>query len=463
MVSSNFFRVLGVEPELGRGFLPEEDRVAGRDAVAVLSYGTWQQEFAGDPAVLGRKVRIAGIDFTIVGVAPERFTGLHPYIREAAFVPLAMWPQVVNVPRIDPLSTRDFRSLTIKARLSPGVTLAEARAELAAIGLDLERAFPDTNKNQALTAQTEFDVRFERRPLNAWLLVMVTTLAVAVLCVACANVAGLLASRAPVRAREIALRMALGAGRARIVRQLITESLGIALAGGIGGLAVGFVGIVLMRQIQFPTEVVSIPLLQINQRALVFSLAVAMTSAFVFGLGPAIQTTRVNLTSALKSTDVEAFSRQRVSGRSVLVALQVALSLVLLTVAVGSYQVFQRAFEKGPGFRISQMAKVTIDPGQARYGETQATLFFEQALDNARRLAWGRLRRSHIRHAAFLIRVRVVDRARGLPAAGGAGERAVVHEQCGRGVLRHDGDSDRGGASVSFDGQGRCATRGDRQ
>jgi putative ABC transport system permease protein len=387
MVSSNFFRLLGVEPEIGRSFLPDEDRVAGRDAVAVLSYGTWQQEFAADPSVLGRRIRIAGLDFTIVGVAPERFTGLHPYVREAAFVPLAMWPQVVNVPGLDPLSSRDVRSLTVKARLNPGVTLDGARAELKALGLDLEREYPDTNRNQGLTAQTELEVRFERRPLDAWLLVMVTTLAFAVLCVSCANVAGLLASRAPVRAREIALRMALGAGRARLVRQLITESVWIALAGGLGGLIVGHIGIVLLRQIQLPTEVVSMPLLQINQRALVFSLTVAMASAFVFGLGPAIQTTGVNLTGALKTTDVDVARPRCVSGRSVLVALQVALSLVLLTVSVSSYQVFSRAFAKGPGFRISQMAKMTIDPSQARYTEAQAVQFFERALEDVRRLS----------------------------------------------------------------------------
>jgi putative ABC transport system permease protein len=231
--------VLGVEPEVGRAFLTDEDRVPGRDAVAILSYGIWRQEFAGDPSVLGRRVRIAGLEFTVVGVTPERFTGLHPYVRNAIYVPLAMWPQIVSFQQVDPLTSRDVRTLTVKGRVNPGVTLAEARAELGAIGADLERAYPETNRNHGLTAQTELDVRFEQRPLDAWLIVMLTTLSVAVLCVACANVAGLLTSRAPVSAREIALRQAIGAGRARLVRQLITESLGIALAGGIGGLAVG--------------------------------------------------------------------------------------------------------------------------------------------------------------------------------------------------------------------------------
>ena len=386
MVSGDFFEQLDVEPVLGRGFLPEEDQVAGRDAVVVLSHATWQQEFASDPAVIGRTVYVAGIEFTIVGVAPEEFTGLHRIVQEAAFVPLAMWPRVISFPHVDPLTARDFRNLTVKGRLKPGLTLTAAQAELSAIGRALEQAYPETNDKQALVAQTELEVRFERSPLDAWLMVVLTTLSFAVLCVACANVAGLLASRAPVRAREIALRMAVGAGRARLVRQLITESLGIALAGGICGLAVGHVGVVLLRQIQFPTEVVSMPLLQLNQRALVFSMAMALLSAVLFGLGPAIQTTRVNLVAALKTSDADLTRRTRLTGRNLLVGLQVALSLVLVTVSIWAFQVFATAFSEGPGFRTSQMAKITLDPSQAHYSEAESAAFFERAADAARRL-----------------------------------------------------------------------------
>jgi predicted permease len=390
MVSSNFFHVLGVDPEIGRGFLPHEDRVSGSGAVAVLSYGTWQQEFAGNRSVLGQKVQIGGVEFTVVGIAPERFTGLHPYIKEVAFVPITMWSRVVSLPHVNPFDQRDFRSVNVKGRLNRGVSLPEARAELATIGNDLERAYPATNARQGLTAETELEERFERRPLDSALIVMMTTLSIAVLCVACANVAGLLASRAPVRAREMALRLAVGAGRARLIRQLITESLGIALAGGMCGLGVGYVGIALLRQIDLPTEVVSLPMLQLDERALLFSLSLAMASAFLFGLGPAIQTTRVNLVNALKATDADATKRHRLTLRGLLVGVQVALSLVLLTMSVYAVQVFRRSFGEGPGFRTSQIAKVTIDPSQARYGETQATQFFERALDNAHRLPGAR-------------------------------------------------------------------------
>lgn len=386
LVSANFFKVLGVEPQIGRGFLPEEDQVPGRDAVVVLSYGIWQQQFSGDPAVLGRKIRIGGIEFTIVGVAPEHFTGLHPFIREGVFVPLAMWRALAGSSRVDPFTTRDLRDLTVKGRLSPGVTIAEARAELAHISSDLARAYPDSNTDQELTAQTEMEERFEARPLDARLVLMMTTLSIAVLCVACANVAGLLASRAPVRSREIALRLAVGAGRARLVRQLVTESLGIALAGGAGGIAVGYLGIMLLRQIQLPTDIVAGPQIVLDHRALQFSLAIAVSSAFLFGLGPAIQTTRVDLVNALKTSDVNSPRRRRVTGRHVLVAIQVALSLVLLTFAAFSLQVFQRALLAGPGFRTTQMAKITVNPGQAHYDDEEAARFVERTLGEMRRM-----------------------------------------------------------------------------
>jgi putative ABC transport system permease protein len=387
VVTWNFFRVLGIEPPIGRGFLPEEDQVVGRDAVAVLTYGVWQQEFGGDRSVLGRKVRLAAIDFTIVGVAPESFTGIQPpFIRDAVYVPMAMWPRVMRTDGIDPLASRDFRRLTVKGRLKPGATLAEARAELAVIARDLAGAYPDTNRDQALIAQTELEMRFETSPLASGAVMLWTILSVAVLCVACANVAGLLASRAPARSREIAVRMAIGAGRARLVRQLITESLGIALVGGIGGVAVGYAGIVLLRRLEFPTDIIGPPVFQLDGRSLTFSLALAMASALLFGLGPAIQTTRVDLVHSLKASEASAGRRQRLTGRHLLVAVQVALSLVLLTIAVFAAQVFRRQFVEGPGWRTSRMARLTIDPGQARYSETQAARFFEQVAGEARRL-----------------------------------------------------------------------------
>lgn len=387
IVSDNFFKVLGVEPHLGRDFRPDENRVAGRDAVAVLGYGMWQQEFAGDPGVIGRTVRIAGVDFTVIGVAPEEFTGVETrFIREAVYVPLAMWTRLLNNPASDPLTNRVDRALTVKGRLKPGISIADARVELAVIGADLAREYPETHRNHTFTAITEMETKFERNPLDAWLIVILSTLGIAVLAVACANVAGLLASRAPIRAREIAMRLAIGAARGQLVRQLFLESLVVAFAGAVGGIAVGYAGILLLRQIEFPSDTVAVPLMQLDVRALTFSLAVAIASAFLFGMGPALQATRVDLVNTLKSSDTSPTVRHRLSGRNVLVALQISLSLVLLTFAVFAFHSFRQELSDGPGFRTTQIAKITIDTNQARYSVADARRFFERALERARAL-----------------------------------------------------------------------------
>ena len=386
LVSGNFFDVIQMPPAIGRGFLAEEDRVPGRDAVAVLSYGIWQTLYAGDPGIVGRTIRVSGTDFTIVGVMPQGFTGLETRgVAESVYVPLAMAPAMADERIQHLLTARDLRLLTVRGRLTRTATMADARAELAAIGSNLARAYPETNEKQAFIAQTELEARIADH-LDAGLVLLLTILSTAVLGVACANVAGLLSSRAPLRAREIALRLAIGASRARLVRQLVTESVMLALAGGAAGLAFGYAGILVLRQIHYPSDTIQPPAFHLDERALLFSLAVAMASAFLFGVGPALQTTRVDLVSAMKPGDAKVPRRWRLSGRSHLVAIQVALCLVIVTVAAFTFQVFRRVTADGPGFRTTQMAKVGVDTAYGRYDDRQATAFFEQALDAARRL-----------------------------------------------------------------------------
>jgi macrolide transport system ATP-binding/permease protein len=383
LVSGNFFSVMGVEPELGRTFLPEENQVPGRDAVVILSHSLWEQQFGSDSSVLGRRVQLSGIEFTVVGVAPERFTGMNQFVRSDFYAPLMMWPRLLGDPKERPLEDRNFRNLTIKGRLKSGASMARAQTELSVIAKDLERAYPDTNRNRGLVVRTELQTRIAQSPPDSMLIAMLTTLAAAVLFVACANVAGLLTSRAPARAREMAMRLALGAGRGRLIRQLMTESLLIALAGGLLGLAVGYGGINLFQQIQLPTDLPVALTFQLDRRALVFSLAAAVLSAVLFGVAPAIQTSRPDLTMVMKGGESVAGRRRR-WGRGLLVGGQVAVSVVLLVLATFMYRGFQQQLRSGPGYRTDHLLMMSFDPSLVHYSEDETRRFFLQLAEQAR-------------------------------------------------------------------------------
>jgi predicted permease len=266
------------------------------------------------------------------------------------------------------------------------VSQAQAQTELTAIAADLQRAYPDTNKNRDLFVRTELQARMAQDPPDAVLTAMLSTLALLVLFVACANVAGLLTSRAPARAREMALRLAIGAGRGRLVRQLITESLLIAAAGGAAGLAVGYAGMMLFRQIEVPSDLPIALAFNMDRRALVFSLMVSVVSALIFGLVPAVQATRTDLTAVMKSGDSTAPGRRRRWGRAVLVGGQVAVSVVLLVVAMFMYRGFREQLADGPGYRTDHLLLMKVDPSLVRYSDAQSEQFFKQVAERARQV-----------------------------------------------------------------------------
>ena len=384
MASSNLLPLMGVEPTIGRTFRPDEDQVPGRDAVVVLGRTMWEQEFGSDASVLGRSVRINGAAFTVIGVAPGSFTGMNQVVRSDFFVPLMMSPRVINDKKTASLEARDARNLRLKGRLKPGVSQAQAQSELTAIAADLERAYPATNKNQQFFVNTELQARVAEDPPDATLVAMLATLAIGVLLVACGNVAGLLTSRAPVRAREMALRLAIGAGRGRLVRQLITESLLVAVAGGVLGLGVGYAGMILFRQIEIPTDLpIALPF-QMDRRALLFSLGVAVASAVIFGLVPAMQASRTDLTAIMKASDAVAPGRRRRWGRALLASGQVAVSVVLLVVAMFMYRGFGHELLVGPGYRTDHLMMMGFDTSLIRYTDAQSQQFFQEIAERAR-------------------------------------------------------------------------------
>ena len=378
-VSANLFDVLRVQPVMGRAFVPDEDRVTGRDAVVVLSHETWTEQFGADPAIVGREIRLTGVPFTVIGVTPQGFTGLNILQPIAFYVPIAMLPTLMAGAPPDLLEQRDVRSLRMLGRLTPGTSIAQASQELDLIARALQEEHPATNARYGLLVRREMDTRFSEYAPLAGLSVILLGLALAVLLVACANVAGLLTSRAPVRAREIAIRLAIGGSRTRLMRQLITESVLIAIAGGLAGIAVAYGIVNSFQQFQIANDSGVRLTYELDQRALLVALAFAAVSALLSSAMPAWRSTRIgDLSSTLRNTITPGGRVARLWGRHGLVASQIALTLVLLTVALSFYRAFQAEYGRGPGFRTDHIVLTNFDPLLARYDQRQSDIFYQR-------------------------------------------------------------------------------------
>jgi predicted permease len=384
-VSANFFDVLRIRPALGRTFLPSEDRRTGDDAaVVVLAHETWTERFAADPRIIGSQIRISTTPFTIVGVAPEGFTGTNLFLPSAYFVPLSMLPAIDAQEPSDFQDRRGNGTLDAIGRLKPGASVERASSEAALLARALQQEHPATNDRRGLLVRRELGARAEETRGVIGLTAMLMGLAVAVLLVACANVAGLLTSRAPARAREIAVRIALGGSRLRLVRQLITESVLIAIAGGLAGLAVGYAGIQSFQRFQVASNVGVRFTFTLDRRALIVGLGMAALSALLSSAIPAWRSTRVrDLSGALRHTTTPAARASRLWGRHGLVAAQIALTLVVLTVAVSFHRAFDAEYGAGPGFRTDHALLTTVDPGLARHDAAEADRFYQRLRDRA--------------------------------------------------------------------------------
>jgi macrolide transport system ATP-binding/permease protein len=385
VVSGNFFDVLQLQPAVGRFFRLDEDQVPGRDAVIVLAHETWVDQFGSDPAVLGRQMRLGGLDFTVIGVAPASFSVMHLALPPAYYVPIAMSPQLNRSPS-EILQRRNVRSLEVRGRLDPGVSLEQAREETTLIARALEESYPDTNRNYGLLVRTAFDARLEERGPSAPSAFMLLALAFVVLLVACANVAGLLTSRAPARERELALRLAIGGGRLRVTRQLITESLLLAAGGAAAGLALGYGGVAFLRQLPVISDIGVRLTFDLDRRAIVFGMALASLSALLSSLVPAWRATHTaDLVQALRQGRTGLQRRTRLWGRNGLVAGQVALALMLLTVTVFLFRAFQAELAR-PGFRTERILLAGFEPRLARYDSARTESFYTLLKDRVRGL-----------------------------------------------------------------------------
>ena len=389
-VSGNFFSGLRIQPVLGRGFLAGEDTIAGRDLVAVISYRMWSREFARDRSVLGRRIRVNGSDFTIIGVAPEKFIGPQAFVNPDIYIPMHAYQQAVPGASAGYLTSRKNRTAVLLGRLAPGVTVTEAQSELRTIARDLAAQYPEENRDRTVTVLDYVRARFENSPTDATLSLTLLGITGLVLLIACANVANLLLGRGTARAKEIAIRMAIGASRAALVRQLLTESLLLAVLGGLAGIGAGYLGVTFLQAIPIPSDFPLSLGIEMDMRLLAFSLVVTLATGVAFGLAPALRATRGDLASSIKAGDSGpariSILRGLVAGRNVLVTAQLALSVVLLLISADCIRGFQAAWRIDPGFRVDHTLFFSLDPNIQRYDEAKARDFYKKLT--------GRLRES---------------------------------------------------------------------
>ena len=373
-VSSNLFPLLGVEPQVGRVFTAAEDQ-PNTQRVVLLSYGLWQRRFGGDPNIVGKPLTLNSESYQVVGVMPARFQ--FPTNDNQIWVPIAFTSEEA--------ADREVKFLEVIARLKPGITLAQAQAEMTTIAARLQQQYPETNVDigAAVTSLHEHLVG-DIRPA---LLILLGAVGL-VLLIACANVASLLLARAAVRQKEIAVRVALGARRMRLIRQFLTESLVLSTLGGVVGLAVAYIGLVLLRTL-IPEDILQASEISIDLKVLGFTLLVSIATGVIFGLAPAIQALRFKQSETLKEggrNPATGGSGKRL--RSVLVTAEVAISLVLLIGAGLLINSFVRLRNVDPGFRSENLLTMRIAMPLSKYVDRPRRLaFYNDLLQRVQSLA----------------------------------------------------------------------------
>jgi predicted permease len=382
-VSGNFFSALGIKPALGRFILPSEGEVMGADAVMVLTYSYWQTRFGSDPDIVGKKVSVNGSPVTIVGVAPKGFDGINSVVSFQAYLPLGM-ATLEDYPR-DFMTNRQARNIFLYGRLRPGVTLKQAQASLDVVSQRLAQQYPDVDKDRSLRIFPELRSRPSPDPSNTMLVVsgLFLGLAAMVLLLACGNVANILLVRATVRAREMAVRAALGAARIRLIRQLVTESVVLALAGGATGILIGLWGSSFLSSVRLHIDVPVRLNFSFDWRLLAFASAIALATGVIVGLVPAVRASGQNLGAVLHES-----GRGVVSGRhrlrDGLVTIQVGGSLMLLIVAMLFTRSLGKAQQSNLGFEPSRVINFSMDPAEIGYSEEQGRAFYRNLLTQVR-------------------------------------------------------------------------------
>ena len=386
IVSSNYFDALGVHPVLGRGFRPEEDTGRNAHPVTVISYQTWQDRYGGDPAIVGRQQFLNGVQHTIIGVAPEGFDGTFVGYAFQFWVPLSM-QETFTAPY--KLEDRGARWIEGFGFLKPGVTRQQAQAELSGIARQLENTYPATNRGFDVKIYPLWETPFNGASTFFSTLEICLAVVIFVLIIACANVSNLLMVRAFARRQEITIRLAIGAGRSRLLRQLLTEGLILSAFAAVGGLlfARWCRNLLVLFSPPLPSGIIVNLPGEIDWRVLAVSVGVCILATLLFALVPAIQASKVDLAGSLKSDSAgvvggSAKSRLRAS----LVLIQVSLSFVLVVATGLLIQSSRRMRDASPGFSTDGVLTSTVDLFAAGYDKVRAKNFRDQLIDRVQAL-----------------------------------------------------------------------------
>ena len=381
LVTGNYFDVLGVSPARGRLIHPDDDLRPGGHPVAVLTYACWQKRFGGDPSAIGRVVKINGMDFTVLGVTPPAFFGTELYFAPDVFFPMMMQKQLEGGSGY--LENRGSSNTFVAGRLKPGVGMLQAEAALNVIAHSLAREFPkDDDGMKIALAGLGLAGSYLRGPVIGFAAALFAVSCL-VLLVACTNLASMLMARASDRRKEIALRLAVGAARGSLVRQLLTENLVIALLGGAGGALLAFWISDALSAWHAPSEFPLVIKAQADARVFVFALLVSVLTTLLFGLLPALQATRTNLVSALKNEAISEKLRHW-QLRDYLVAVQVGLSAVLLVCSVLVVRSLQHALDAPIGYNAKNAVTASFDLNIQGYSEQRGREFQRRFLDKVR-------------------------------------------------------------------------------
>ncbi len=389
VVSGSYFNVVQVKPLMGRTFLPDEDKTPGANPVVVISHSLWQRRFDADPNIVGQTIRLSNRGYQVIGVTPPSFAGSKFALSMDFWIPMAMAEELRRSPGL--LSDRDSHWMNVLARLKPGVTMEQATQELQTIAARLNQVYPNERAaNTQALVDTEINTRFgEASTVLMSGSAIAMAIVVLVLLIACANVANLMLARAAARRKEIGIRLALGASRFRLVRQLLTESLLLSLLGGGFGLLLAYWVTDLMQGF--------VPVLEYNivdnffaldERALLFTLGISLATGLISGLAPAWYSSNPAVVPILKGeiNGGQRGRRRRLSLRPALVVVQVALSLTVLVCGGLFIKSFRKAQTMDPGFGTKNALIVSLDPELVGYDSERSRNFFRQIIERAQSL-----------------------------------------------------------------------------